>query len=41
VVTDKEWIIHAIHALAWMVPGEFKVFGLDELDRAAQWAAAD
>jgi SpoIIAA-like len=41
VVTDKEWIIHAIHALAWMVPGEIKVFGLDDLDGAKRWAAAD
>ncbi len=41
VVTNKDWVIHVLHALAWMVPGEFKVFGMDELDRAAQWAAAD
>jgi hypothetical protein len=41
VVTDKEWIIHAVHALAWMVPGEMKVFGLDDLDHAKEWAAAD
>jgi hypothetical protein len=41
VVTDKEWIVHAIHALAWMVPGEIKVFALDDLDGAKQWAADD
>ena len=41
VVTDKEWMIHAIHALAWMVPGEIKVFALDDLDAAKQWAASD
>ncbi|WP_156687286.1 STAS/SEC14 domain-containing protein [Mycobacterium sp. Marseille-P9652] len=39
VVTDKEWIAHTLHALAWIVPGEIRVFGLDELDRATQWAA--
>ena len=39
VVTDKEWISHALHALAWMVPGEVKLFGLDDLDAAKQWAA--
>jgi len=39
VVTDKEWVAHTLHALAWMVPGELALFGLDELDRAAQWAA--
>jgi hypothetical protein len=38
VVTDKEWIIHAIHALAWMVPGEIKVFALDDFEQAEQWA---
>jgi SpoIIAA-like len=39
VVTDKEWVAHALHALGWMVPGELALFGLDELDRAAEWAA--
>ena len=39
VVTEKEWVAHALHALGWMVPGELALFGLDELDRAAQWAA--
>lgn len=39
VVSDKEWIAHTLHALAWMVPGEIALFGLDELERAKQWAA--
>jgi hypothetical protein len=39
-VTDKEWAIHTLHALAWMVPGELAVFGLDEFERAKQWAAS-
>ena len=39
VVTDKEWVAHALHALGWLVPGELALFGLDELDRAPQWAA--
>lgn len=39
VVSDKEWVGHTLHALAWMVPGELAVFGLDELERAKQWAA--
>jgi hypothetical protein len=39
VVTDKEWVAHTLHALAWMVPGELALFGLDELDRAKEWAA--
>ncbi|MFG1931917.1 STAS/SEC14 domain-containing protein [Mycobacterium sp. NPDC048908] len=39
VVSDKEWVAHALHAFAWMVPGELALFGLDEIERAAQWAA--
>ncbi len=39
VVTDKEWLVHALHALAWMVPGEVALFGLDEIERAKEWAA--
>ena len=39
VVSDLDWVAHAMHAFAWMVPGELEVFGLDELDRAAEWAA--
>ena len=40
VVSDKEWVVHTLHALAWMVPGEIATFGLDELERAKEWAAA-
>jgi hypothetical protein len=39
VVSDKEWVAHTLHALAWMVPGELAIFGLDELERATEWAA--
>lgn len=39
VVSDKEWVGHALHAFAWMVPGELALFGLDELERAKEWAA--
>ena len=39
VVSDKDWVAHALHAFAWMVPGELALFGLDEVDRAAEWAA--
>lgn len=40
IVTNKEWVKRTLHALAWLVPGELAVFGLDEIDRAKQWAAA-
>jgi SpoIIAA-like len=39
VVSDKDWVAHTLHALAWMIPGEIEIFGRDELDRATQWAA--
>lgn len=39
VVTDKDWIVHTLHAFAWMVPGEFAIFGPDEFEHAKQWAA--
>jgi SpoIIAA-like len=39
VVTDKDWVSHALHAFAWMVPGELRLFGLDEFERAKKWAA--
>jgi len=39
VVSDKDWVAHAVHAFAWMVPGDIAVFGLGELDRAKEWAA--
>lgn len=39
IVSDKEWIGHAVHAMAWMVPGDLAVFGLDDLEKAKEWAA--
>ena len=39
VVSDKDWVAHALHAFAWMVPGELAVFSLAELDQAKAWAA--
>ncbi|QZT64832.1 STAS/SEC14 domain-containing protein [Mycolicibacterium austroafricanum] len=39
VVSDKDWVRHAMHALGWMVPGELKLFGIAELDDAKAWAA--
>jgi hypothetical protein len=39
VVSDKAWVAHTLHALAWMIPGELALFGLDELEQAKKWAA--
>jgi hypothetical protein len=32
-------VVHTIHLVGWLVPGELAVFGLDELEQAKQWAA--
>ena len=39
VVSNKGWVAHALHAFAWMIPGEVKLFRLDELEQAKEWAA--
>lgn len=39
VVSDKDWVAHVVHALAWVIPGDIAVFGLDELESAKNWAA--
>ncbi|MEV0271623.1 STAS/SEC14 domain-containing protein [Hamadaea sp. NPDC050747] len=37
VVTDVDWIGHAIKAFTWMIPGEAKVFPTAEYDAAVAW----
>ena len=39
VVSDKEWVVHTIHVVGWLMPGEVAVFGLDDVEQAKQWAA--
>jgi SpoIIAA-like len=39
VVTDKDTLRHMVKAFGWMIPGEVRVFALDELDAAKSWAA--
>lgn len=39
IVSDKEWVAHTLHALAWLVPGELALFGLDDLEQAKEWAS--
>jgi hypothetical protein len=41
IVTDIAWMARATQLFAWMIPGEAKVFGLDELDAAKAWVAGD
>lgn len=40
VVTDKDWVGHAVKAFGWMIPGEVRVFSLGELEEAKAWASA-
>jgi hypothetical protein len=39
IVTDIDWMPRATKMFAWMIPGEARVFGLDELDEAKRWVA--
>jgi hypothetical protein len=36
-VTDVEWVAKAMHAFAWMAPGEVSVYRLDQLEEARRW----
>jgi SpoIIAA-like len=39
IVTDIDWMARAARMFAWMVPGEARVFGRDELEQAKAWIA--
>lgn len=39
VVTDKDWMRHAISGYGWLFPGEMRVFEPDQLDTAKAWLA--
>jgi len=39
IVTDIEWMARATKLFAWMIPGEARVFGRDELAAAKAWVA--
>ena len=38
-VAGQVMVMHTLQALAWMIPGEGALFGLDQLEDAKQWAA--
>ena len=38
-VSDADWVHHAIALFGWLVPGEVKVFPLAQLNAAKQWLA--
>jgi hypothetical protein len=39
IVSDADWLRHAIHGLGWLMPGEVRIFGLAELDDARGWVS--
>ena len=39
VVTNHDWMRHAVSMMGWMVPGEVKTFGVEEESKAIEWAA--
>jgi hypothetical protein len=40
IVTYQEWLAQAARLLAWMAPGEFRVYPTAELEQAKAWIAA-
>jgi hypothetical protein len=40
-VTDLDWVRQAAKALGWLMGGRLRVFEIDELKAALEWAAAD
>jgi hypothetical protein len=40
IVSDKDWLKHTVKAFGWLVPGEVRVFELDDLDDAGGWASS-
>lgn len=39
VVTELDWIRRTMDLMGWIVPGEMKLFGHDELEEAKEWVA--
>jgi len=40
VVSDTDWVRHAIHSVGWLVPGDVAVYPVQELDEARAWVTA-
>jgi hypothetical protein len=40
VASDADWLEHSIKAFGWLMPGEIRVFELDDIDDAQEWLAA-
>ena len=40
IVGDADWLRRAVGGLGWLMPGEIKVFGLEQLDSAREWVSS-
>ena len=40
IVSDADWVRHALAAFGWLVPGEVRAFLTPQLDEATAWLAA-
>ena len=40
IVGDAEWLRHAVHGFGRLMPGEIRVFALEELDGASEWVTS-
>ena len=38
-VTDVNWVRQTVELLGWMMPGELRLFGHEEVDDAKSWVA--
>ena len=37
IVSDADWLEHALQAIGWLVPGDIEVFDTDEVQEAKRW----
>jgi hypothetical protein len=40
IVGDADWLRHTIQGFGWLMPGEIRVFALEELDGARAWVTS-
>lgn len=40
VVTDTDWVRRAFQSVGWLVPGEVRVYPVDDLDEARAWVTS-
>ena len=40
IVTDATWVRRSVKAFGWLIPGDVRVFHVDQLDAARTWIAA-